>query len=50
MQNIKLIFNACYQIMLYKIDLLGYSICLYNAVVFGIVGSFLLWLFFRLSR
>lgn len=47
---LRAIFNACYSIMLYKIDLFGYSVSMWNVVCYSLIGSILLVIFVRVTR
>ncbi len=42
MENIKIIFDFCTQIMRIKIDLFGYSISLFSVIVFVFVGGIII--------
>lgn len=50
MEIILTIFNACYSIMKCRISLLGYSISLWNVVIYSMVGSIILYIVFKLSN
>lgn len=45
MEQVKLILNACTEIMRYRINLCGYNISLMNVLVFGILAYLALRLF-----
>ncbi len=50
MEIFSLIFNACYSILRTHIILFGYSISLWNVVMYFMVGAIILFIFFKLSN
>lgn len=44
------IFDACYSVLRTHITLFGYSISLWNVIMYSMVGSIILYIFFKLSN
>lgn len=44
------IFNACYSILRTHIVLFGFSVSLWNVIIYSMVGSIILYIVFRLSK
>lgn len=50
MEIVKIIFSACSNVMQLPINMFGYTITLYNVLVYGFVAFALLLLFFKVTK
>lgn len=48
MENIKIIFDLCYEILSIEINLFGYNVSLLNVLAYSIAGAILLFLLYRI--
>lgn len=48
MEELRLIFDLCYQVMSINITLFGYSFNLFSVLAFSIGGSFVLYILFKI--
>lgn len=50
MENIKIIFDLCYEILCIKINLFGYNVSLLNVFAYSIAGAMVLFILFRILK
>lgn len=48
MEELRLIFNLCYQIMSINITLYGYTFNLFSVLAFSLAGAFVLFIIFKI--